>query len=83
MPSDEASIETLRGNRVPVAPILSIREAMEHPHLIARVEKDTGQSNALNRAFALAQGEIICWLNADDQYLPGGCQTAGRQDTDG
>jgi crotonobetainyl-CoA:carnitine CoA-transferase CaiB-like acyl-CoA transferase len=36
MPSDEASIEALRGNRVPVAPILSIREAMEHPHLIAR-----------------------------------------------
>jgi crotonobetainyl-CoA:carnitine CoA-transferase CaiB-like acyl-CoA transferase len=36
MPSDEASIEALRSNRVPVAPILSIREAMEHPHLIAR-----------------------------------------------
>jgi crotonobetainyl-CoA:carnitine CoA-transferase CaiB-like acyl-CoA transferase len=36
MPSDEASIEALRSNRVPVAPILSIREAMEHPHLIER-----------------------------------------------
>ena len=36
MPNDEASIEALRRNRVPVAPILSIREAMEHPHLIAR-----------------------------------------------
>ncbi len=36
MPNDEASIEALRTNRVPVAPILSIREAMEHPHLIAR-----------------------------------------------
>ncbi len=36
MPSDEASIEALRSNRVPVAPILSIREAMEHPHLVAR-----------------------------------------------
>ena len=35
MPDDEASIEALRSNRVPVAPILSIREAMEHPHLIA------------------------------------------------
>jgi CoA:oxalate CoA-transferase len=36
MPSDEASIEALRSSRVPVAPILSVREAMEHPHLIAR-----------------------------------------------
>jgi crotonobetainyl-CoA:carnitine CoA-transferase CaiB-like acyl-CoA transferase len=34
--SDDASIETLRSHRVPVAPILSVREAMEHPHLIAR-----------------------------------------------
>jgi crotonobetainyl-CoA:carnitine CoA-transferase CaiB-like acyl-CoA transferase len=36
MPDDEASIEVLRKNRVPVAPVLSIREAMEHPHLVAR-----------------------------------------------
>jgi CoA:oxalate CoA-transferase len=36
MPNDEASLEALRSNRVPVAPVLSVREAMEHPHLIAR-----------------------------------------------
>jgi crotonobetainyl-CoA:carnitine CoA-transferase CaiB-like acyl-CoA transferase len=36
MPTDEAAIEALRSQRVPVAPILSIREAMEHPHLIER-----------------------------------------------
>jgi crotonobetainyl-CoA:carnitine CoA-transferase CaiB-like acyl-CoA transferase len=36
MPSDDASVETLRKHRVPVAPILSVREASEHPHLIAR-----------------------------------------------
>jgi crotonobetainyl-CoA:carnitine CoA-transferase CaiB-like acyl-CoA transferase len=36
MPSDEAAVEQLRRHRVPVAPILSVREAMEHPHLIAR-----------------------------------------------
>src|SRR5579863_8024026 len=29
MPTDEAAIDALRGQRVPVAPILSIREAME------------------------------------------------------
>jgi crotonobetainyl-CoA:carnitine CoA-transferase CaiB-like acyl-CoA transferase len=36
MPNDDASVETLRSHRVPVAPILSVREATEHPHLIAR-----------------------------------------------
>jgi crotonobetainyl-CoA:carnitine CoA-transferase CaiB-like acyl-CoA transferase len=36
MPSDDASVERLRSHRVPVAPILSVREATEHPHLIAR-----------------------------------------------
>ncbi len=50
-----------------------------HPHLITRVEKDTGQSNALNKAFALARGEIICWLNADDQYLPGAFDFVRRE----
>jgi glycosyltransferase involved in cell wall biosynthesis len=50
-----------------------------YPHLIAHVEKDTGQSNALNKAFALARGEIVCWLNADDQYLPGTFDVVRRE----
>ena len=33
-------------------------------------EPDTGQSNALNKGFALAHGQILGWLNADDGYLP-------------
>lgn len=36
MPDDESAVEALRRQRVPVAPILSVREAMEHPHLVAR-----------------------------------------------
>ena len=36
MPSDEASIEAMRAARVPVAPILSVLEAMNHPHLRER-----------------------------------------------
>lgn len=51
----------------------------QHPHLITRIEKDTGQSNALNKAFALARGEIICWLNADDQYLLGAFDLVRRE----
>jgi len=36
MPSDEASVDALREKRVPVAPVLSVREAMNHPHLRER-----------------------------------------------
>lgn len=34
-------------------------------------ERDSGQSEALNKGFRLAQGEIIGWLNSDDRYRPG------------
>ncbi|MCI5221850.1 MAG: glycosyltransferase [Candidatus Electrothrix sp. AR4] len=38
-------------------------------HLI--VERDSGPANALNKGLALATGDIIAWLNADDLYYPG------------
>ena len=34
-------------------------------------EPDQGQSDALNKGFAMADGEIVTWLNADDVLLPG------------
>lgn len=40
------------------------------------VEKDTGQSNALNKGFARAQGELIGWQNSDDLYAPGALHQA-------
>jgi crotonobetainyl-CoA:carnitine CoA-transferase CaiB-like acyl-CoA transferase len=36
MPDDQASIDALRARRVAVAPVLSVSEAMSHPHLIER-----------------------------------------------
>lgn len=36
-----------------------------------RSEPDRGQSDALNKGFACATGEIYGWLNSDDLYLPG------------
>jgi glycosyltransferase involved in cell wall biosynthesis len=34
-------------------------------------EKDHGQSDALNKGFSYATGDIYGWLNSDDLYLPG------------
>jgi glycosyltransferase involved in cell wall biosynthesis len=34
-------------------------------------QRDNGQSDALNRGFQRVGGDILCWLNSDDLFLPG------------
>jgi glycosyltransferase involved in cell wall biosynthesis len=33
--------------------------------------KDGGQAAAINEGFSRATGDILCWLNSDDTFLPG------------
>lgn len=51
----------------------SVEIIREYQHHLAwwASEKDRGQSDALNKGFARATGEIVNWLCSDDLLLPG------------
>lgn len=42
-----------------------------HQHIDWVSEADSGQSNAVNKGFHKATGEIIAWINSDDWYETG------------
>lgn len=48
-------------------------------HLRWISEPDNGQSNALNKGFKMANGDIVTWLNADDILLPGAIATVVKE----
>lgn len=42
-----------------------------------RTGKDAGQADAIASGFERATGEILCWLNSDDIFLPGALRHVG------
>lgn len=54
-----------------VALLQSLDGSSDWSHVRWMSGPDGGQSEALNRGFKMASGEIIGWLNSDDRYRPG------------
>ncbi|MCH7664166.1 MAG: glycosyltransferase [Chloroflexi bacterium] len=50
---------------------LDIIKAYEDKFAYWVSEADSGQTEAVNKGFGLANGEILAWLNSDDTYQPG------------
>lgn len=44
---------------------------LPHPQVRLFQEPDHGMYDAINRGWGRANGEIVAWLNCDEQYLPG------------
>ena len=51
----------------------------QQPDLRARSERDTGMYDAINRGWQRAHGDILSWLNSDEQYLPGALARVERE----
>ncbi len=54
---------------------LEILGAVSDPRLKWISERDRGPADGLNKGFQIAAGDICCYVNADDAFLPGALAT--------
>ena len=50
-----------------------------YPHLHVIREPDNGQADAINKGFRRATGDILCFLNSDDTFMPGALARVARE----
>jgi glycosyltransferase involved in cell wall biosynthesis len=55
---------------------VELLRAREDPALRWVSEPDRGQTHAVNKGLALAEGELLIWVNGDDEVVPEGVQAA-------
>src|ERR1035437_616507 len=55
-----------------------IIKSYEHHLTYWQSQKDNGQGAAINEGFARSTGDILCWLNSDDMYMPGTLLRIGK-----
>src|SRR5262245_32218016 len=58
---------------------VALLDGRDDPTLTWVSEPDRGQTHAVNKGFERARGEILGWLNADDEYVPEAVDRAVEQ----
>ncbi len=57
----------------------SVEICRKYPQVTVFSKADLGESHAINRGFSMAQGDVLAWLCADDEYEPLAVSSAIRE----